>query len=83
MFPQFVAMKLYAVVPNSMAEEHTASVFTQINSPLCNKQTLSMIENLVQIKQFYGLSTEVWCYLNTYFFLLIAEFHYLEGKACT
>ncbi|KAH9916556.1 hypothetical protein B0H21DRAFT_770539 [Amylocystis lapponica] len=48
-----LAVKLYSVVPNSMADERTASTFTWINSPSRNRQLLETMVSQTQIRQYY------------------------------
>ncbi|KAG8785226.1 hypothetical protein FRC12_017838 [Ceratobasidium sp. 428] len=46
-----LALKLYSVVPNSMAEERTVSVFTKMNSKDRARQKTSTLVQMTQIKQ--------------------------------
>ncbi|TFY51406.1 hypothetical protein EVJ58_g10585 [Rhodofomes roseus] len=48
-----LAIKLYAVVPNSMADERTASAFTWLNSVSRNRQQLSTMVSQTQIRQYF------------------------------
>ncbi|KAF8589850.1 hypothetical protein K439DRAFT_1612419 [Ramaria rubella] len=45
---QFVAIKLFSVMPSSMADERTMSTFTWLNSPLCNRQLVSTVVDMAQ-----------------------------------
>ncbi|QRV83798.1 hypothetical protein RhiJN_11814 [Ceratobasidium sp. AG-Ba] len=47
----YLAIKLYSIVPNSMAEERTVSNFTKLNSPDRGRQKASTIVFMTQIKQ--------------------------------
>ncbi|KAF8587825.1 hypothetical protein K439DRAFT_1613984 [Ramaria rubella] len=49
----FVAIKLFSVVPSSMADKHTMSVFTWLNSPLCNRQDVGTLVDMIQIRQWH------------------------------
>ncbi|KAH8080739.1 hypothetical protein BXZ70DRAFT_910950 [Cristinia sonorae] len=47
------AIKLFSVVPHSMADERTASTVTWLNSPKRARQSVPTIMSMVQICQFY------------------------------
>ncbi|KAG9076086.1 hypothetical protein FRC06_009715, partial [Ceratobasidium sp. 370] len=47
----YLAIKLFSVVPNSMAEEQTVSCFTKLNSPDRARQKTSTLLFMTQIKQ--------------------------------
>ncbi|KAG9094908.1 hypothetical protein FS749_011541 [Ceratobasidium sp. UAMH 11750] len=47
----YLAIKLFSVVPNSMAEERTVSCFTKLNSPDRARQKTSTLLFMTQIKQ--------------------------------
>ncbi|KAF8581806.1 hypothetical protein K439DRAFT_1513241 [Ramaria rubella] len=49
----FLAIKLYSICPNSMADERTASTFTWLNSAVRNRQLVKNIVNMVHIWQCY------------------------------
>ncbi|KAG9083595.1 hypothetical protein FRC06_004466 [Ceratobasidium sp. 370] len=46
----YLAIKLYSIVPNSMAEERTVSNFTKLNSPDRGRQKASTIVYMTQVK---------------------------------
>jgi hypothetical protein len=48
---QILGVKLYSVVPNSMAEERTVSIFTKLNSAERAAQKADMIVNITKVKQ--------------------------------
>ncbi|KAH9913486.1 hypothetical protein B0H21DRAFT_857827 [Amylocystis lapponica] len=48
-----LAIKIFSVVPNSMADERTASTFTWINRPLRSRQHLDTMVSQTQIRQYY------------------------------
>ena len=52
-------MKLYAVVPNSMADERTQSTFTWLNSVSRNRQHLHTMVQQTQIRQYYRSNAKV------------------------
>ncbi|TDL14241.1 hypothetical protein BD410DRAFT_734381 [Rickenella mellea] len=54
-----IAVKIYAMVPNSMADERTASTFTWMNSALRNRQELGTITDMAQIRQHYQAGLKV------------------------
>lgn len=54
--PQILAIKLYSVLPNSMPDERTASLFTRLNSPVRNKMSLKSMVAQAQINQYYHTS---------------------------
>ncbi|KAG5223278.1 organellar single-stranded DNA binding protein [Salix suchowensis] len=47
------AIKLFAMTPNSMADEQTASVFSWINAPRCSHQKSDTIVKLAQLRSHY------------------------------
>lgn len=63
-----------------MAEERTVSGFTQINTPLRNRQSLNTIENLTQIKQYYGLSYEVCDFLIFLIYTLLLSLFRVQSQ---
>ncbi|KZT65980.1 hypothetical protein DAEQUDRAFT_813834 [Daedalea quercina L-15889] len=48
-----LAIKLFSVMPNSMPDERTASLFTRLNSPVRNKMSLQTMVSQAQIHQFF------------------------------
>ncbi|KAG2069362.1 hypothetical protein BDR04DRAFT_1055530 [Suillus decipiens] len=48
-----LAVKVFSVRPSSMPEERTMSVFTRMNSALRNRQNVSTLVNMTQIRQWY------------------------------
>jgi|SRR5882762_5598298 len=48
---QVLGVKLYSVVPNSMAEERTVSTFTKLNSAERGAQKADTIVNITKVKQ--------------------------------
>ena len=48
---QILGLKLYSLVPNLMAEEHTVSNFMKINTANQARQKASTIVNMTKIKQ--------------------------------
>ncbi|KAH9829607.1 ribonuclease H-like domain-containing protein, partial [Rhodofomes roseus] len=54
-----IAIKMYAVVPNSMADERTASTFTWLNSVSRNRQNLNSMVSQTQIRQYYRARAKV------------------------
>ena len=50
---QMLAIKLYSLAVNSMAEERTISTFTWLNSNLRNGQHAKTLVDMVQIRQWY------------------------------
>ncbi|KAF5312309.1 hypothetical protein D9619_003512 [Psilocybe cf. subviscida] len=48
-----IAIKLYSVVPHSMADERTMSVVTMINSAQRNRQSVKSVFALAQIRSYY------------------------------
>ncbi|KAH9936967.1 ribonuclease H-like domain-containing protein, partial [Amylocystis lapponica] len=48
-----LAIKLFSIMPNSMAEERTASTFTWLNRALRSRQHLDTIVAQTQIRQYY------------------------------
>lgn len=48
---QVLGVKLYSVVPNSMAEERTVSTFTKLNSADRAAQKADTIVNITKVKQ--------------------------------
>lgn len=47
----YIAIKLFSVVPNSMAEERTVSNFTQLNTASRSRQNPRTLVQMTQIKQ--------------------------------
>ncbi len=50
---QMLAIKLYSVAVNSMAEERTVSTFTWFNSRLRNNQQVQTLVDMIQVRQWY------------------------------
>ncbi|KAI0634079.1 ribonuclease H-like domain-containing protein [Trametes polyzona] len=48
-----LAIKLYSIAVNSMADERTASNFTWFNTALRNHQNVGTLVNMIQIRQWY------------------------------
>ncbi|KIJ56071.1 hypothetical protein M422DRAFT_239273 [Sphaerobolus stellatus SS14] len=48
-----LAIKIFSIFPNSMADERTASTMTWFNSAVRNRQDVSNLINMVQIRQYY------------------------------
>ena len=48
---QVLGVKLYSVVPNSMAEEHTVSTFIKVNAAEPAAQKADTIVNITKVKQ--------------------------------
>ncbi|KAI0327039.1 hypothetical protein GY45DRAFT_1257848 [Cubamyces sp. BRFM 1775] len=48
-----LAIKLYSIAVNSMADERTASNFTWFNSALRNRQEVRTLVNMIQVRQWY------------------------------
>ncbi|OJT07823.1 hypothetical protein TRAPUB_1283 [Trametes pubescens] len=48
-----LAIKLYSVAVNSMAEERTVSTFTWFNSRLRNNQQVQTLVDMIQVRQWY------------------------------
>ena len=48
---QFLAIRIYSATVNSMADERTASNFTWFNSGLRNRQNVSTLTWMIQIRQ--------------------------------
>jgi hypothetical protein len=51
-----LAVKLFAIMVNSMADERTNSTFTWLNSPLRGRQDVQTLRDMIQIRQFYKSS---------------------------
>ncbi|KAL5476496.1 hypothetical protein ACEPAI_3353 [Sanghuangporus weigelae] len=49
----FLARSLFELLPNSMADERTASTMNWFNSPLRNKQDASTIVRMMTVRQWY------------------------------
>ena len=49
-----LAVKIYSVVVNSMADERTGSKFTWFNSALRGNQNVETLTNMIQVGQYYG-----------------------------
>ena len=56
---QHLAVKLFSIVPNSMAEEHTISTITWLNSRLQTGQSLTTLVEQTQIRQWHHYNKEV------------------------
>ena len=54
-----LAVKLFSVLPNSMADERTASNYTWINRLLRSSQLLSTITDQIHIRQYYRSDSKV------------------------
>ncbi|TFY55990.1 hypothetical protein EVJ58_g7909 [Rhodofomes roseus] len=52
-----LAVKLYSIMPNSMPDECTASIFTRLNSPVRNQMSLQAMVSQAQIQQYYHFET--------------------------
>ncbi|ESK83835.1 hypothetical protein Moror_13518 [Moniliophthora roreri MCA 2997] len=48
-----LAIKIFSICVNSMADERTASTFTWMNTDLCNRQTVDTMGSKAQIYKFY------------------------------
>ncbi|KAH9921065.1 hypothetical protein B0H21DRAFT_767143 [Amylocystis lapponica] len=48
-----LAIKLYSVAINSMADERTASNFTWFNSAVRNRQEVKTLVDMIQVRQWY------------------------------
>ncbi|THV03439.1 hypothetical protein K435DRAFT_914113, partial [Dendrothele bispora CBS 962.96] len=48
-----IAVKIFAILPNSMPDERTGSNFTWFNSPLRGNQTVGTLVNMIQVGQWY------------------------------
>ncbi|EED78338.1 predicted protein [Postia placenta Mad-698-R] len=48
-----LAIKLYSVVPNSMADERTMSMITWLNSACRSKQDVRTLQDYIKIRQWY------------------------------
>ncbi|KAH7884294.1 hypothetical protein F5I97DRAFT_1929170 [Phlebopus sp. FC_14] len=48
-----LAMKIFAILINSMLDECTGLTLTWLNSPLCASQNAQMLVNMIQIGQWY------------------------------
>ncbi|KAG1787911.1 uncharacterized protein HD556DRAFT_1245930 [Suillus plorans] len=48
-----LAVRIFALVPNSMADERTGSTFTWLNSPLRSRQQVKTLVRTVQIRSWY------------------------------
>ncbi|KAG0701296.1 hypothetical protein DFH29DRAFT_755081, partial [Suillus ampliporus] len=51
--PLRLAVRISALVPNSMADERTGSTFTWLNSPLRSRQQVKTFVRTVQIRSWY------------------------------
>ena len=54
-----MAIALFSIVPNSMADEQTVSTFTWLNSHLCNRQKVDMLVRTVLIRKWYKYKPSV------------------------
>ncbi|KAG2060034.1 hypothetical protein BDR06DRAFT_1003087 [Suillus hirtellus] len=48
-----LAVQIFVLVSNSMADERTGSTFTWLNSPLCSQQQVKTLVRTVQIRSWY------------------------------
>ncbi|KAJ8089205.1 hypothetical protein PM082_014453 [Marasmius tenuissimus] len=48
-----VALKIYALRPNSMAEERTVSNFTWITPPVRNRMSIATMSDMTTVRQYY------------------------------
>lgn len=55
---QMLAIKLYSIAVNSMAEERTVSTFTWFNSRLRNNQEVQTLVDMIQVRQWYLYKVE-------------------------
>ena len=53
---QTLAIKIYAILVNSMPDERTGSTLTWFNSPLRANQDVQTLVDMIQIGQWYGKS---------------------------
>jgi len=56
---QALAIKLYSVVPVSMADERTVSTITWLNSPTRSRQDIATLKETVQIRQWHRWRLDV------------------------
>ena len=49
---KMLAIKIYSICPDSMADEHTASTITWFNSAVRNRQEVSTLIDMVQVRQY-------------------------------
>ena len=56
---QHLAVKLFSIVPNSMADERTVSVFTWLNSRLRSAQSVGTLVEQTQIRQWHRRANQV------------------------
>ena len=54
LFLQMLAIKIYSIVVNSMANEQIGSKFTWFNSALWGNQNVETLKNMIQVGQYYG-----------------------------
>jgi hypothetical protein len=52
---QMLAIKIFSILVNSMPDERTGSKITWFNSPLRANQDVSMLVNMIQVGQWYGV----------------------------
>jgi hypothetical protein len=52
-FPQFIAFKIFSLLPNSIPDERTVSVFTRINGKDKSRQEASTVVAQTKIRQHY------------------------------
>ncbi|OAX43104.1 hypothetical protein K503DRAFT_234294 [Rhizopogon vinicolor AM-OR11-026] len=53
-----LAIKLYSVVPVSMADERTVSTITWLNSPTRSRQDIATLKETIQIRQWHRWKTD-------------------------
>lgn len=56
---QALAIKLYSVVPVSMADERTVSTVTWLNSPTRSRQDIATLKETIQIRQWHRWKPDV------------------------
>ena len=54
-----MAIKLFSVMPSSMADERTMSTFTWLNSALRNRQLVETVVDMAQVREWYRKEREV------------------------
>lgn len=73
-FHQILGVKLYSVVPNSMAEERTVSTFTKLNSAERAAQKADTIVNITKVKQHLRRRTTKVCHHLPQYNIFLIEF---------
>jgi hypothetical protein len=53
-----VAIKLFSIMVNSMADERTNSTFTWFNSPIRGRQEINTLRDMIQVGQFYRVQED-------------------------